>query len=267
MKKTDQNDLKIESPSRRAMLKIGAGGIALAALSSFKAAHGEQQRGISAIAFDGIALFDIRPTAALAEELFPGRGMEFTNAWRTRQFEYTWLRTVMNDYADFRKVSEDALIFSARLLKLDLTSEKRERMMGSLYKIKAWPDVLPVLRALKERGIKMTLLSNFTTEMLETATRNSGLEAYLEAPLSTDIVKAYKPDTRAYQMAVDAFKLPKEEIAFVAFAGWDAAGAKQFGYRTYWADRLGLPAEELGTPVDFTSNSLADLDKFCREGS
>lgn len=267
MKKIDQNDLKIESPSRRAMLKIGAGGIALAALSSLNVAHAAQQRSIRAIAFDGIALFDIRPTVALAEELFPGRGMELTNAWRTRQFEYTWLRTMMNDYADFQQVSEDALIFAARLLKLDLTREKMERMMDSFHHIKAWPDVLHALKALKERGIRLVLLSNFTNDMLESATKNSGLETYLEAPLSTDLVKAYKPDPRAYQMAVDAFKLPKDEIAFVAFAGWDAAGAKQFGYRTYWADRLGLPAEELGTPVDFTSNSLADLDKFCREGS
>lgn len=247
------------------MLKMGAGGIALTALSSLQAVHAADQHGIRAVAFDGIALFDIRPTAALAEELFPGRGIEFTNAWRTRQFEYTWLRTMMNEYADFHQVSESALIFAARLLKLDLTGEKRERMMDSLYKLKAWPDVLPALTTLKKQGIRMTLLSNFTTEMLESTTRNSGLEAYLEDPLSTDLVKAYKPDPRAYQMAIDAFKLPKEEVAFVAFAGWDAAGAKRFGYNTYWANRLGLPAEELGTATDFTSNSLADLKNFCRQ--
>lgn len=263
--KPDQNDLNIESPLRRAMLKIGAGGIALTALSSLNVAHAAQQHSIRAIAFDGIALFDIRPTVVLAEELFRGHGMEITNAWRTRQFEYTWLRTMMNDYADFQQVSEDALVFAARLLKLDLTQEKMERMIDSFHHIRAWPDVLPAFKSLKERGIRLVPLSNFTNDMLESAIRNSGLETYLEAPLSTDIVKAYKPDPRAYQMAVDAFKLPKEEIAFVAFAGWDAAGAKQFGYRTYWANRLGLPAEELGAAADFTGNSLADLDKFCHQ--
>lgn len=263
MKVAYQENLGIESHSRRAMLKFGAGSIAFAALSSLNMARAVEQHHVKAIAFDGVAVFDIRPMAALAEELFPGRGSELTNAWRTRQFEYTWLRTVMNDYADFRQVSEEALTFATKLLKLELSQEKKDRIMDSFYQIKAWPDVLPTLKKLNESGIRLALLSNFTSEMLYTATRNSGLDAYLEAPLSTDLVKAYKPDPRAYQMAIDAFKLPKQEIAFVAFAGWDAAGSKRFGYRTYWADRLGLPAEELGTTADSTSNSFSDLEKFC----
>ena len=264
-KAADQENTGVESPSRRAMLKLGAGSLALAALSHLNVASAGP-REVKAIAFDGIAVFDIRPMAALAEELFPGRGSELTNAWRTRQFEYTWLRTVMNDYADFRQVSEDSLSFAANLLKLELTKEKRDRMMDSFHGLRAWPDVLPALKPLKERGVRMALLSNFTSGMLEAATRNSGLEDYFETPLSTDIVKAYKPDPRAYQMAIDAFKLQRDEIAFVAFAGWDAAGAKRFGYRTYWANRIGLPEEELGASPDFASRSLADLERFCFPG-
>lgn len=258
----DQENLVVESLSRRAMLKMGARGLALAAFDHLKVANAGQ-REVKAVAFDGIAVFDMRPIAVLAEKMFPGHGSELTKAWRMRQFEYTWLRTVMNDYADFWQISEDSLSFVAKLLKLDLTKEKSNRMMDSFYGLRAWPDVLPMLKSLKGRGVRIALLSNFTTGMLEAATRNSGLDGYFETPLSTDIVKAYKPDSRAYQMAIDAFNRQRDEIVFVAFAGWDAVGAKRFGYRTYWANRIGLPEENLGVSPDFTSKSLADLERFC----
>jgi 2-haloacid dehalogenase len=80
-----------------------------------------------------------------------------------------------------------------------------------------------------------------------------------EHVLSTDLVKTYKPDPRAYQLGIDALGLPREQIVFAAFAGWDAAGAKTFGYPTYWVNRLGLPPEELGILPDGTGANLTDL--------
>jgi 2-haloacid dehalogenase len=63
-------------------------------------------------------------------------------------------------------------------------------------------------------------------------------------------------------MGPDAFKLPKEEIAYAAFAGWDAAGAKWFGYPTFWVNRANAPVEELGVTPDGTGVGMADLVKF-----
>ena len=63
-------------------------------------------------------------------------------------------------------------------------------------------------------------------------------------------------------MAIDAFSLPREEIAFAAFGGWDAAGAKAFGYRTYWTNRLKLPVEELDTRPDAIGDGLPGLVHF-----
>jgi 2-haloacid dehalogenase len=134
--------------------------------------------------------------------------------------------------------------------------------MQTYLTLKAWPDVLPALKALRDAGIRMAFLSNFTDAMLDAAVRNSGLEGLLEDHLSTDKVRAFKPDPRAYQMGVDAFKLPKEEIAFAAFAGWDVAGARWFGYPTFWINRLNLPVEELGVVPDGVGSGLGDLVKF-----
>ncbi|MBL8528391.1 MAG: HAD-IA family hydrolase, partial [Burkholderiales bacterium] len=103
---------------------------------------------------------------------------------------------------------------------------------------------------------------NFTPKMLDAAVRSAGLEGVFEDHLSTDRVRSYKPDPRAYQLGVDAFGLRREEIAFVASAGWDAAGAKWFGYPTIWINRMHLPAEALGVAPDATGSTLDDLVAF-----
>lgn len=219
---------------------------------------------IRAVVFDGFTVFDPRPVFTLAETLFPGQGAELSNAWRMRQFEYAWLRTLTNRYVDFWRVTEDALVFAAAMLKLELRPEKRRRLMQAYLEIKAWPDALPALRSLQEAGIRMAFLSNFTAAMLDAAVRSAGLEGIFEPHLSTDRVRAYKPDPRAYQMAMDAFGLRRDEIAFAAFGGWDAAGAKSFGYPTFWVNRMNLPIEELGSEPDAMGGALYDLESFVR---
>jgi len=219
---------------------------------------------IKAIAFDGFTTFDPRPVFALAEELFPGKGADLSNAWRIRQFDYAWLRTLSQQYVDFWQITEDALVFAAKMLKLELSPEKCRQLMHAYLEIHAWPDALPALRSLKDAGIRMAFLSNFTTAMLDAAIKNSGLEGIFEPHLSTDRVGAYKPDPRAYQMGIDAFGLQRDEIVFAAFGGWDAAGAKTFGYPTFWVNRMNLPVEELGVAPDAIGGNLIDLVGFVR---
>jgi 2-haloacid dehalogenase len=103
-----------------------------------------------------------------------------------------------------------------------------------------------------------------TTKMLDAGIKNAGLDGAFEHVLSTDRIKAYKPDPRAYQMAIDAFELKREEILFAAFAGWDAAGAKWFGSPTFWVNRLNLPAEELGVAPDAMGRDLTALVSFVK---
>lgn len=215
-----------------------------------------------AIAFDGFAIFDPRPVFAMADELFPGRGVELSNIWKARQFEYTWLHNIMGTYVDFYKVTNDALTFAAKALKIDLDDLKREQLMLCYLNLQPWPDVVSALRSLKNSGIRLALLSNFTNEMLKKGIEHGQLQGIFEHSLSTDKIKKFKPDPLAYQMAMNAFGLNKSDILFVAFAGWDAAGAKQFGYKTFWNNRLGLPPEELGAYADATGMELKELVSY-----
>jgi len=108
----------------------------------------------------------------------------------------------------------------------------------------------------------LAFLSNFTRKMLDAAVDSSGLNGIFECILSTDEVQTYKPDPRAYQMAISALGLDREEILFAPFAGWDAAGAKSFGYPTFWVNRMHFPIEELGVIPDGIGENLTDLANF-----
>lgn len=245
--------------SRRDFLSLAAGGATTGALFRTSFAEATMGSKIKALAFDAFPIFDPRPIFALAEQLFPGKGAELSNIWRIRQFEYQWLRALSGRYVDFWQATDDALVFSANLLKLELPKEKRKQLMDAYLRLTAWPDVAPALRSLKATGIRLAILSNATPKILESGIRNSELDGLFEHVLSTDSLRTYKPEARAYQMAMDAFGLRPEEIGFVAFAGWDVAGAKWFGYPTFWVNRLNVPIEELGVLPEATSATLAEL--------
>ena len=245
---------------RRQFLGASAVGAALAARSPRLAAR--SRPAVKAIAFDGLALFDLRPIAQEAERLFPGKAGELMAVWRARQFEYTWLRNSLDRYADFAHVTADALRFAAASLQLSLDAGARDRLLGAFRQVRAWSDVAPVLSSLHDAGYRMALLSNFTAAMLDRAVANSGLEGLFEPHLTTDLVQVYKPDARAYRMAVTAFGLARDEVAFVAFAGWDVAGARAFGFPTYWANRSNAAPEELGLEADAAGAGLAGLAAF-----
>jgi 2-haloacid dehalogenase len=135
-----------------------------------------------------------RPVFALAEKLFPGKKVESSNAWRIRQFEYQWLRALSGRYADFWQATEEALVFATNLLKLDLSANKRERLMQAYLELQAWPDAGPALRSLRDLGVRLALLSNATPGMLHAWIRHSSLEGIYEYVLSTNTIRTYKPD-------------------------------------------------------------------------
>jgi 2-haloacid dehalogenase len=249
---------------RRDFLELFTAGTVAGVLASPASAEPAAMGPIEAVAFDAFPVFDPRPAAALAERLFPGKGEALVAAWRTRQFEYQWLRTMSGRFADFVETAEAGLVFAAKLQRLELTPEKRSALLQSQLALEPWPDAPGALRALKAAGLRLAFLSNMTAGMLEDGIRNGKLEGLFEHVLSTDRVRAHKPDPRAYRMGVEAFGLAPERILFVTFAGWDTAGARWFGYPTFWVNRLGVPPEELGVAAHGSGRGLADLEAFVK---
>lgn len=220
---------------------------------------------IGAIAFDGFTVFDPAQIMQTAESILPGKGAELFAAWRVRIFEYTWLRTLTNTYADFWQVTEDALNFTLATIRPTMSKTERQKLLDAWLTVRAWPDALPALQKLKARGLKLAFLSDLSASHLDTWIANSGLQDLFENHLSTDLVSAYKPDPRAYQMAIDTFGLPRNQIVFAAFGGWDVAGAKNFGYPTFWVNRANANPEELGVFADGTGRTLQELANFIEQ--
>lgn len=134
--------------------------------------------------------------------------------------------------------------------------------MQAYLELPAWPDALPALDKLRSAGLQLAFLSNFTPAMLAAGVRSARLGTLMRHLLSTDAARTYKPDPRAYQLGPDAFGMNRNEILFAAFAGWDAAGGKWFGYPTFWVNRLGAAPEELGAAPDGTGRGLDELVNF-----
>ena len=247
--------------TRRDFMQLTSAGVAALAASVGVPGPAAPSR-LKAVAFDAFPIFNPAPMGARAEALYPGRGAALIEEWRLRQFEYGWLRVLSRRYTDFWHVTQDALVFAARKLKLDLGSGQFEALMNAFLELVPWPDVAPALTTLARSGLRLGFLSNFTPRMLAANLERTGLAGRFDKVLSTDQAGTFKPDARAYELGVSAFGLQREEILFVAHAGWDAAGAKSFGYPTFWVNRPGLPEEELGAPPDATGRDLTDLVQF-----
>jgi 2-haloacid dehalogenase len=211
------------------------------------------------VAFDALAIFDPRSVAQIALDLFPERASELMASWRTRQFEYTWLRSTADRYADFWKTTRDALIFAGRSLGIELPADKVGRLMQGFLELRAYPDVPAALASLKSAGFRLAIVSDFTHAMLIAGVGNSHLDGVFDALLSTDLVQVYKPAPAAYRMAMNSFGVDLDAVTFVPSAAWDAAGSRWFGYNTFWLNRQKVPAEELDVVADATADHMAGL--------
>ena len=239
-------------------------GIGLSSLVFSKDLFSMDRSDFKAIAFDAFPIFDPRPVFKRVMDRFPEKDKQLVEVRRSKQFGYQWLRATGGQYKNFWEVTQDALVYAAAECKLELSAGDVSRLMESYRNIDVWPDVVPALQQLKERKLKLCFCSNMREGMLRQGVKNAGIDSYFDHIISTDTIKTYKPDPRAYQLCIDTLKLRKEEILFVAFAGWDVAGAKWFGYPTYWVDRLGSTAEELGVRADGVGIGLGDLVEFVK---
>lgn len=249
------------SLDRRGFLQMAGATTLAAALPTVTRADSVARKGYKAVIFDAFPIFDPRPIAAVADSLFPGKGAPLMNAWRARQFEYQWLRALAGQYVDFLRATRDSLRFALNQLQLEATQDEIDQLMAAWSNLQVWPDAVGAVTRLHEAGLRLAFLSNMTSRMLSDGLKSAGLDGTFEAILSTDQISSYKPAAAAYKMGLDALHLRREDILFVAFAGWDVAGAKWFGYPTFWLNRLGSAKEELGVESD---GAGADLDALVR---
>jgi 2-haloacid dehalogenase len=209
---------------------------------------------LQALVFDAYGtLFDVHSVMRRCESVYPGRARELSQLWRSKQLEYTWLRSLMQRYVPFSTVTREALAHACEALRLELTAERMEALMAEYTMLATYPDVAAAFDRFK--GLKRAILSNGSPDMLEPLVAHSRLE--LDAVISVDELKTYKPAPQVYALATK--KLGTERIGFVSSNCWDALGAKSFGFTVFWINRSGAPVDRLGFKPDRTVSGLDEV--------
>jgi 2-haloacid dehalogenase len=209
---------------------------------------------LEALVFDAYGtLYDVHSVLRRCDSFFTGKGAQLSQLWRAKQLEYTWQRSLMKRYVPFSTVTREALAYACETLGLELTAERMEALMGEYNMLCAYPDVAQSFSRL--RGVKKAILSNGSPDMLEPLVAQSGLK--LDALISVDELKVYKPAPQVYELAVK--KLGTDKIGFVSSNCWDALGAKSFGFTVYWINRGGAPVDRLGFKPDRIVSGLNEI--------
>jgi 2-haloacid dehalogenase len=192
---------------------------------------------IKVIIFDAYGtLYDVQSVAGVIDATFPGRGEYITQVWRLKQLEYTWLRSLMGRYQDFRTVTREALSYTLGTLGLEVGAALLDRVVEAYNTLSPYPEAEQALGQLAK--YRLAILSNGSPEMLDALVRHSRLDRYLEAVISVDAKKAYKPDPRAYDLIQERLGVRPEEVVFVSSNGFDVAGAKSFGFKVARIERV-----------------------------
>ena len=191
---------------------------------------------IKVIIFDAYGtLFDVNSAAEKCKEKIGDKWESFANYWRTTQLEYTWLRSLMKRHKDFWQVTEDSLDKSLLAFKID--PNMRSELLN-LYKIlNTFPEVKEVLKNLKEKKYKISILSNGTPDLLDGLVKSNDLEKMFDDIFSIEKVGIYKPDGKVYDMPIKKYKVKKNEVAFLSANTWDVSGAGNFGFNSIWVNR------------------------------
>ena len=191
---------------------------------------------IKVIIFDAYGtLFDVNSAAEKCKEKIGDRWESFANYWRTTQLEYTWLRSLMKRHKDFWQVTEDSLDKSLLAFKID--PNMRSELLN-LYKIlNTFPEVKEVLKNLKEKKYKISILSNGTPDLLDALVKSNDLEKMFDDIFSIEEVGIYKPDEKVYDMPIKKYEVAKNEVVFLSANTWDVSGAGNFGFNSIWVNR------------------------------
>lgn len=212
---------------------------------------------VDAVAFDLYGtLLEVASVGRAAAEV-TDEPAALVDLWRTKQLEYTWLRSLMGRHQDFWSTTGDALDCALERLGIAVDDAARSRLLDAWLDVAPYPEVPGALSTLGPRPL--AVLSNGNPDMLEAGLAAAGLRERFDHVLSVEDAGIYKPHPSAYQLALEAFKLPAERILFVSSNAWDAAGARSAGLRVVWVNRTGTTFERLGAEPDAVVTDLAAL--------
>ena len=215
--------------------------------------------GIKACVFDAYGtLFDVHSAVGRHRARVGDRADAVSALWRAKQLEYTWLRTILDRYVDFWRVTGDSLDYALEAHGVE-DGALRDDLLHAYLGLECYPEVHGVLRTLRDAGLRTAILSNGSPMMLEAAVESAGIGGLLDSVVSVDALGVYKPAPEVYQLVMDALDVGRGQVSFQSSNAWDAAAAATFGFRVAWCNRFGQARERLPDAPDAEIRTLDEL--------
>ena len=214
---------------------------------------------IKACVFDAYGtLFDVHSAVGKYHDRLGEVANQVSNIWRTKQLEYTWLRSLMKKHADFWQVTRDSLDYALDVFDIRDDALKQDLVEAYLH-LNCYPEVADTLARLNRSSLQTAILSNGSPAMLDAVVKSNGLENLIPTVLSVERVGVFKPDPKVYQLAVDSLGVTAGEIIFMSSNAWDAVGATAFGLKVAWINRFAQRPERLPFHPAAEIKTLAEL--------
>jgi 2-haloacid dehalogenase len=223
----------------------------------------EKARQVSTICFDALGtLLDPAHSFAHLESAFPSRGTEIGNLWRSKQIDYSRLRSMSGKYADFDQITSDALVATFAHLAIPIKESDIDAAMDAYQNCAMFPDAAKLLESLHQ---PWAVVTNGNRKWIGPMLTGAGVEVSDSHLFTSDQVRTFKINAPLYQLGwewaqgASRSAISKEDVLFVSANQWDAIGATWFGFTACWVNRIGQSPEQLGVRPKFEIRSLDEL--------
>ena len=216
---------------------------------------------VKACVFDAYGtLFDVNSAAEKCKEKLGSRWEGFANSWRTTQLEYTWLRSLMKKHKNFWEITEDSLDHTMETFKIK--KEMRNELLNLYKKLSPYTEVVDCLKVLKDKRVKLAILSNGTPDLLNELVKSNNIGNYFDDIFSIESVGIYKPAASVYEIPIKKYNCKPENICFMSSNTWDVSGGGVFGYKAVWVNRFDKIFDKLSYKPKYIINNLKELLKI-----
>jgi 2-haloacid dehalogenase len=166
--------------------------------------------------------------------------------WFRQTLQLAMAATLTNAYEDYTVQADTGLEITARQYKVSLLGEEKNLILGTLAKLRPFPDVAQSLQNLRDAGLTLATLTNSTAQAAEAQLTYAGLRDHFEQIISADEVGRFKPAPEVYHLAARRLGVEPGQVRLVSAHDWDVTGALRAGCAAVFLVRPGQVMNPFG---------------------
>lgn len=180
--------------------------------------------------------------------------------WRRTHFENSMIDALLHrTHTPYREIGQEALNYTLERAGIDHSDQEVAQLVAQIERLHPFPDVVDALGRLKQRGLRLVILSNGDPDMLANGVPYSGTDELWDRVLSVAAADTFKPHVTTYTTAAKLTGLHTQEVLFVANHAFDCVGAKAAGMKTAFVNRRKRPFGNSRYPPDVVVEDFSEL--------